>query len=213
MRLALLTIISVFLLLGGCSTVKVVPEQVANGRVNLSDNSQTITHNGTEISVRVDETGINAYNLEGFVTAFLVSINNASGSEIAFSEDSFVLADENNRQYNLLTPDKVREMLKKDSYYLMPYPYVGFYYLEDYQKTSFYNRSNSSLPYYYELYPQDIYSKALPMVPVIPGMKVEGLTYFKFDPADHKNLKLLIFSKGMSKSSTPVFMFPFKIEK
>jgi len=213
MKLALLIIISVFLFASGCSTVKVVPEQVANGSVNLAENSQTISHKGTEISVRVDETGINAYNLEGFVTAFLVSIRNTSGAEIVFSEDSFVLVDENNLQYTLLTPDKVREMLKKDSYYLMPYPYVGFYYLEDYQKTNFYNRSNSSLPYYYELYPQDIYTKALPMVSVIPGMKIEGLTYFKFDPANHKNIKLLIFAKGATKSSTPDFLFPFKIVK
>jgi len=55
MKLALLIIISVFLFASGCSTVKVVPEQVANGSVNLADNSQTITHQGTEISVRVDQ--------------------------------------------------------------------------------------------------------------------------------------------------------------
>lgn len=213
MRIALLIIFSISLLASGCSSVKVVPEQVANGRVNLSDNSQTITNKGAEVSVRVDEAGINSYNLDSFVTAFNVSIKNVSGSEIAFSEDSFVLVDENNLQYSLLTPDKVRDMLKKDSYYLMPYPYVGFYYLEDYQKTSFYNRSNSSLPYYYELYPQDIYTKALPMTTIIPGMKIEGLTYFKIDPANHKSIKLLIFAKGTSKSSPPDFLFPFKISK
>lgn len=213
MKIALLIIFSIFLLASGCSSVKIIPEQVVNGRVNPADNSQTITDKGVEVSVRMDEAGINSYNLDSFVTAFNVSIKNIGGSEIAFSEDSFVLVDENNLQYALLTPDKVRDMLKKDSYYLMPYPYVGFYYLEDYQKTNFYNRSNSSLPYYYELYPQDIYTKALPMTTVIPGMKIEGLTYFKIDPENHKSIKLLIFAKGTSKSSPPDFLFPFKIAK
>ncbi len=213
MKIALLILLSIFSLVSGCSTVKIIPEQVVNGRIDTADNSQTISNKAAEVSVRVDETGINSYNLDSFVTAFKVSIKNTSGSEITFSEDSFVLVDENNLQYSLLTPEKARDLLKKDSYYLMPYPYVGFYYLEDYQKTNFYNRSNSSLPYYYELYPQDIFTKALPLTTVIPGMKIEGLTYFKFDPANHKSIKLLIYAKGASKSSHPDFLFPFKISK
>lgn len=209
--LIFISLISV--LVSGCSAVKVIPEQVANGLINSVEKSQTVTDNGTEVSVRVDESAINAYNLDSTVTSFLISIKNNSGNEIAFSEDSFVLVDENELQYSLLTPDKVRDMLKKDSYYLMPYPYVGFYYLEDYQKTNFYNRFNSSLPYYYELYPQDIFSKALPMTSIVPGMKIEGLTYFRIDPAAHQKIKLLIFRKGASKSSPPDFTFPFKIVK
>lgn len=210
----LLMLISLsFTIVSGCSNVKIVPEQVSSGLINAVENSQTVITNGTEISVRVDDTAINAYNLDSTVTSFQISIKNKSGNEVAFSEESFVLVDENGLQYSLLTPDKVRDMLKKDSYYLMPYPYVGFYYLEDYQKTNFYNRSNSSLPYYYELYPQDIYSKALPMTAVIPGMKIEGLAYFRFDPAAHQMIKLLIFRKDSPKSSPPDFSFPFKIVK
>jgi hypothetical protein len=211
MRYAILIIIC--MLFSACSSVRIVPEQAANGRINVVDNSQTISNKGAEITARVDEAGINSYNLDSFVTSIHISIKNVSNSEIVFSENSFVLVDENNLQYELLSPDRVREMLKKDSYYLMPYPYVGFYYLEDYQKTNFYNRHNSSLPYYYELYPQDIYTRALPMVPVIPGMKIEGLTYFKIDPAAHKNFKLLVFHKDTPKSAPPEYSFPFRVDK
>lgn len=201
------------ILIGGCSTVKIVPEPVTSGNINLSDNSQTVIQDGAEVTVRFDEAGINSYNLDSTVTSFLISIKNGSNKEIAFTEDSFILVDQDGVQYSLLTPAQVRDMLKKDSYYLMPYPYVGFYYLEDYQKTNFYNRSNSSLPYYYELYPQDIFSKALPMSTIIPGMKIQGLAYFKIDPANHQKIKLLVFRKGASKSSPPDFSFPFKIVK
>ena len=149
------------LLLAGCSSVKVVPELAVNGRINSGDNSQTIISNGVEVTARVDDTGINSYNLDDTVTALHIVIKNSTDREIAFGDDSYLLVDESGLQYSLLTPENVRAMLKKDSYYLVPYPYVGFYYLEDYEKTNAYNRFNSALPYYYDLYPQDLYTKAL----------------------------------------------------
>ena len=110
------------MLLAGCSSVKVVPEQTVNGHVNAADNSQTILSNGVEATARVDETAINSYNLEGTVTAFHISIRNSTDREIVFGDDSYVLVDESGLQYSLLTPENVRAMLKKDSYYLIPYP-------------------------------------------------------------------------------------------
>jgi hypothetical protein len=201
------------LLLAGCSSVKIVPEPVANGSINATDNSQTIVKNGIEVTARVDEAGINSYNLSETVTSLQITIKNSTENEISFDDNSYLLVDESGLQYSLLTPENVRAMLKKDSYYLVPYPYVGFYYLEDFEKTNANNRANSALPYYYDLYPQDIHTKALQAASIIPGMKVEGLTYFKIDPASHQSVKLLIFRKGASKSSPPDFSFPFKIVK
>ena len=213
MKYSLILMSIITLLFSGCSSVKVIPEQVTNGRINTVDNSQTISSNGIEITARVDETGINSYNLEGTVTAFHVTIKNNTASEISFADDSYVLVDEGGLQYSLLTPENVRDMLKRDAYYLVPYPYVGFYYLEDYEKNNSDNRFNSAMPYYYNLYPQDLFSKALRASTVIPGMKIEGLTHYKIDPADHQLVKLLIFRKGVLKSSSPEFTFPFKIVK
>ncbi len=213
MKQILILMSLVAMLLAGCSTVALVPEQTVNGRINAADKSQTIVSNGIEATARVDETGINSYNLEGTVTAFFLSIKNATDREISFGDDSYLLVDEGGMQYSLLTPEHIRAMLKKDSYYLVPYPYVGFYYLEDYEKTNAFNRVSSALPYYYDLYPQDIFTKALPATTVIPGMKIEGLTYFNIDPAVHKSVTLLVFRKGASKSSPPDFSFPFKTVK
>lgn len=213
MRLNRILMPLVAMLLAACSSVKVLPEQTANGRIDTVNNSQTISSKGIEVTARVDEMAINSYNLSDTVTAFHITIRNATDSEASFADDSYLLLDETGLQYYLLTPENVRAMLKKDSYYLVPYPYVGFYYLEDYEKTNAYNRFNSALPYYYDMYPQDIFTKALPATTVIPGMKVEGLTYFKIDPAVHKQIKLFIYRKGASKSSPPDFIFPFKIVK
>lgn len=201
------------LIISGCSSIKVIPEPVENAIINPADNSVRIEKNGIEIRVRPDASGLNAYNLESTVSSFNILIQNKSQNELAFTDESFVLTDEQGFQHSLLTPDKVREMLKKDSYYLMPYPYVGFYYLEDFQKTNFYNRFNSSLPYYYEVYPQDLFTKSLPLTTIIPGMMIEGQVYFKIDFAAHSKMKLLVYRKGALKSAQPDFALPFTIIK
>lgn len=213
MKRLIVVLILLTLLIAGCSSIKVVPQSVEGGVINQQDNSLRITKNGLELSVRADTESLNNYNLDGAVSSFHLSLVNASAGEVAFSEESFVLTDETGLQYSLLTPEKVREMLKKDSYYLMPYPYVGFYYLEDFQKTGFYNRFNSSLPYYYELYPQDLFTRSLPLSPVIPGMRIEGQVYFKIDLSAHTSIKLFVYRKGASKSSPPDFSIPFTIVK
>lgn len=213
MKYGIIFIILVSILQTGCTSVKIVPDPAAGLQINATDNSLVAVGKGVEITARVDETSVSGYNLDSVITAFMVSIKNGTDGEVAYSEESFVLVDEQGLQYALLTPDKVRDMLKKDSYYLMPYPYVGFYYLEDYQKTSFYNRFNSSLPYYYELYPQDLFTRSLPMSSIIPAMKIEGLVYFKIDPVAHQKITLLVYRKGASKSSPPDFSLPFKVIK
>jgi len=201
------------LLLAACSSIKVVPQQVENGTINNADNSQTVMRDGLEITARLAESGINSYNLQETVSSFNVRIKNTTSREVVFSDDSFVLTDERGLQYAQLTPDRLRDIIKKDSYYLMPYPYVGFYYLEDFQKTSFYNRFTSSLPYYYELYPQDLLSKSLPATSIIPGMSLEGLLFFKIDMANHQQVKLHVYRKDASRSLPPDFIFPFTVLK
>lgn len=209
--LALLSLCAV-LVLSGCS-LKVVPQQVPQGVIDPTDNSQTVTRDGIAVKVANSDREMNSYNLDGTVTAFDVAIHNQTDHEIGFATDSFVLLDGQNRQYLPLTPERVKEILSRDSYYLIPYPYVGFYYLEDYERTSAYNATGSQLPYYYEVYPQDIYTRALNASAIIPGATAEGLVYFRIDLAATKEMKLLVFRKGSSKSSSPDFTFPFLISK
>jgi hypothetical protein len=201
----------VVLFMSGCA-LKVVPEHVDSGIINAGDNSQTLTKNGIAITASNSDTEIDSYNLEGTVSAFQVAIDNQSDREAVFDTDSFLLLDNDGRQYYPLTPEKVKEIISRDSYYLIPYPYVGFYYLEDYQKAYANNQFNSQVPYFYEVYPQDIYTRALPGGAIIPHAKVAGLVYFKIEMRGKRGVKLLLYRKGASKSDPPEFTFPFKVE-
>lgn len=200
-----------FFIVSGCA-LKVIPEPADSGVINSKDNSQTITRNGVSLTVNNSDTEIDSYNLEGTVSAFQVTIDNQSEQEVAVDTEDFLLLDSDGRQYYPLTPEKVKEIISRDSYYLIPYPYVGFYYLEDYQKAYFNNQFDSQVPYYYEVYPQDIYTKALPGGTIIPHAKVSGLVYFKIEMRGKRGVKLLVYRKGASKSSPPEFAFPFRIE-
>jgi len=200
------------ILLAGCA-VKVVPEPVGNGTVDPSRNSLTISSESIRISVANSSPEMADYNLEGGVASFALEIENKGNAELSFDKDSFILLDNEGRQYYALTPEKLKEILSKDLYYLIPYPYVGFYYLEDYEKAAFRNQQSSNIPYYYEVYPQDIHTKALHAGTIIPGAKVNGLVYFRIDLAGVKGVKLYIYTKGTSRSAQPDFVFPFRIVK
>lgn len=200
------------IVLAGCA-LKVVPEPVGNGVVDPSRNSLTISKDSIRISVANSSPEMANYNLEGGVASFALEIENKGTAEIAFDKDSFLLLDDEGRQYYALTPEKLKEILSKDLYYLIPYPYVGFYYLEDYEKAAFRNQHNSNIPYYYEVYPQDIYTKAIHAGTIIPGARVNGLVYFRIDLDRVKGVKLYVYTKGSSKSAQPDFVFPFRIVK
>ncbi|BDV43242.1 lipoprotein [Geotalea uraniireducens] len=206
------SIMLVVLFTAGC-TLKVIPQPVPQGVIDPADNSQTISKGGISVRVANADPQIISYNLEGTVSAFSVAIQNKTDREISFDNSSFLLLDDQGRQYQQLTPEKVKEYITKDSYYLLPYPYVGFYYLEDYEKVSSYTATDSQLPYYFEVYPQDIFTKALDARSIIPGATAVGLVYFRVDLPGIKEVKFLVYEKGTSKSAAADFAFPFIIKK
>lgn len=196
--------------LSGCS-VKIVPQPVESGIIH-PDHSQTITKKGFSVTARVENPDLGTYNLAEKVTPVYLAIENRTDREALFSMDSFLLVDGDGRQHSALPPEKIKEIVARDTYYLLPYPYVGFYYLEDYEKESFYNQFNSQLPYFYEVYPQDITTKALPITTIIPGSNISGLLYFNTDVRHSKSIKILVYPPGSSKSQQPDFVFPFAIK-
>jgi len=211
MKISTLSILLVMALITGCASVKAIPEQVPGGVINSKDNSLTITKDNLVITVAVADTDMVNYNIDAMIASFNVEIRNNGASEVIFNKESFVLIDSNQRQYYPLTPERIKEMLAKDTYYLLPYPYVGFYYLEDYELAQFKNSTSSNLPYYFELYPQDLYTNALPFDPIIPNAGIRGLIYFQADLHSLTSFSVNVYKKGAAKSAPPDFIFPFKV--
>jgi len=207
-----LLLVLVIAICSACA-VRVVPEQIPTGVINQKDNSITLTKESIVMTVSPAEIDMVNYNLEGMVASFNVEIMNGGQGEITFDNESFILLDGDNRQFYQLTAEKVRQMLAKDTYYLLPYPYVGFYYLEDYERAEFKNSTSTNLPYYFELRPQDIYTRSLPVEPLIPQAKTRGQIYFHADIGSMRSFKIVAYRKGSSKKADPDFTFPFRVEK
>ena len=208
-----ISLLLLILALCGCSTIKVIPEPGSTGVIDPKNNSLSITSNDVRVTAKLDEPEFISYQVNDIIATFFVVVENLGSREVSFGPDSFILLDQDNRQATALAPEKVKEIAARDTYYLLPYPYVGFYYLEDYEKSSFENTYGTNLPYYYDLYPQDIFNKALPAGVVIPGAKTAGLVYFRVDLASTKSVKLLVYRKGSDKAIPPEFVFSFKVVK
>jgi len=123
-----------------------------------------------------------------------------------------MLRDGEGRQYPAITPERVREIVSKDTVYLIPYPYVGYYYLEDQERGASQQTMTSSLPFYAEYHPQDIFTRALPAVPVLPHSKSSGVVYFIVDLTRTDRAELLLYPDPRMQGE-PRYRFPFNVEK
>jgi hypothetical protein len=205
-------LIGLVLLLAGCG-IKIVPQPTQMGVVNPADRSITINRDGIVVSARVQDLEVAPYRMIDNITSFYVVVDNRTQSEVVLPVTSFVLLDQGNRQYRPIHPAEVQAIISRDSTYLIPYPYVGFYYLEDQQKAAFFNTFSSSLPFFAENHPQDLHTEALPETPVLPGALISGKIYFVIDLAAHKKIELRLYPPGADTARPADYIFPFSIEK
>ncbi len=209
-RLGFLMVLA--LVLVGCG-VKVVPRPTATALLNVADNSLTEEKAGVSLSARVEDLEVATYRLNNNLTSFHVTVANGTEDELNLSSASFVLVDEQGFQYRAVPPGQVQDLISRDSLYLIPYPYVGYYYLEDRERYAFFNTFNSALPYFAENYPQDLLTRALPEQAILPGAKIAGLVYFLVDLPTKKDVQLRVFMPGTPPASGADFILPFSIEK
>lgn len=206
--------ITAVMMLAGCSTLEVVPLPVESGVIDPAARSLTLSREGITLTAAYEPIDLYSRALTGVVTAFRVTVVNRTTAELSVDHESFLLLDDGNRQYHPLLPATVKEILTRDSYYLIPYPYVGFYYLEDYEKSKFVTQESSNIPYYFEVQPHELFAKAFPAGPIVPGAEVTGLIYFAIDPAQRTGMKLLFNRKGEPRTAASPFMaLPFQIRK
>ncbi len=211
MRISHLITVLTLLLCSACG-VTVAPIATPTGTINPEEQSITETRGGVAFTVKLDELSVGAYPMVDNITSFHVTIDNGTEAQISFPPQSFLLKDGDARQYRSVTPERVREIVSKDTVYLIPYPYVGYYYLEDQAMATHADSFSSSLPFYAEYHPQDIFTRALTDQPILKSSKVSGLIYFIADLERTNYAELLVFP-NQKVSGEHLATFPFSIEK
>lgn len=200
------------LLVCSACSVSVSPMATSTGTINVKDNSLTEIREGVAFTVKLDELSVAPYRMVDNIVAFYVTIDNRTDRQVAFPPQAFLLKDGSGRQYRSISPERVRELVSKDAVYLIPYPYVGYYYQEDQTRLTQADTFSSSLPFYAEYHPQDIFTRALPSDPVLKQSMVAGTIYFIADLERTRYAEVQLFAEGEA-TGEPLVTFPFAIAK
>jgi hypothetical protein len=204
----------VFLFLCSCAGVNVVPKPGPGVQFDETSRNLTMSRNNLTVTARVQDLQVRPYQAVENLCSFFVTVRNDGDSAREITAENFILVEGNGTQYRSIPPTEVLEILSRDSFYLIPYPYVGFYYLEDSVKVGQFSRFDSSLPYFPQRYPQELHTAALPSDKgLLPGNRLEGQIYFIADLTRMRSFKLQFDPQGAADSSEPEFSFAFSVEK
>jgi hypothetical protein len=211
MRSLLLTV-SVLFFLNGCG-VAIVPQATATARVNLADHSISETKSGITITAQIRDQEVAPFLIDNNLASFHLTLANHTDRQVTLPLESFLLVDNEGTQYRPVEPERIREMIKQGSPYLIPYPYVGYYYLEDIEKAGAARGFDSALPFYAENHPQDTLAEAFPAGVIVPGARIAGSLFFMVDLLTKQSVELRGYLPETSLSEPADFVLPFSIEK
>lgn len=211
-RVAALLVLAGFLMTAGCS-VAVVPRPTDDVRLDPLDNSLVGTKNGVTVQARLESLAVAPYVLQDNVSSFFVTVQNDTSAVVSVPLQAFLLVTDEGRQLAPLDPSSIHELVSRESFHLIPYPYVGYYYLEDRERGAFFNTFESALPFFAENHPQDLVTEALPQNELVPGAKFGGVVYFPVDFTRESGAELRVYLPGSPRDARADFVFPFFVEK
>lgn len=200
------------LFLVGCG-VKVVPKPTATALLDPATNALSWSAKGVTLAVKLVDQDVARTQMIDRVASFSVTAANQTGKELTLPLSSYLLVDDQGNQVRPITPEELLRIVSRESFYLIPYPYFGYYYLEDRAKLSSFNTMTSPLPYFPENHPQAILTEAVPTGAILPGAKISGLVYFLVDFEKKQQIEFRAYLPGANTSAAPDFSFPFSVEK
>lgn len=203
----IIVLLANLLVLAGCSAA-LVPQPQGDYRLDNRNQSLSAERDGLVISAAIADFEVAPYRITDNLCSFSLTVQNRTGQPTTLAVDRLILIDQDGRQYRPLKPAAVVELTRRDSAYLIPYPYVGYYYLQDREHFSFDNSLTSNAPFYAENHPQDIFIQALPQGKILPDATVAGMVYFAVDLSAMTEAELRIYSSAKM-VDPPQFSFRF----
>ncbi len=167
----------------------------------------TSTKDNKKVDVKIAYPTPIFYGMDDTFVMFFVKIENLSDSEIKISKEDFVLLDEKMSQSFALTADEIAKIVEQNLFYLIPYPYIGYYSesLNYYEGRYLYN---PQAPHVYPVSPKEVYLEALPFEKILPKANIKGKVYFKKKLSEAKSLNLKVFKQV----SDYLFDFQFNVK-
>ena len=124
-----------------------------------------------------------------------------------------MLFDQDKKLYRPLESDRVTALTRQEANYLIPYPYVGFYYLQDSADFDYSTQSASSLAYSPQRTLGSADSYALPVGSIPPGANISGILFFNIDLYEKKFVDLTLQLQSERNFPETKFSFIFDVVK
>ena len=205
-------IVFLALLLSGCG-VQVIPRTSAQISLGADKETVTATENGLTLSAKVQDLDFGPYTGENNITAFYVKIINNGQEERSVPLAAFMLFDQDRKVYRPLESDRVTALTRQEANYLVPYPFVGFYYLQDSTDFDYEMQSASDLAYSPQKTAVSVETYALPVGAIPAGAHIAGMLFFNIDLYEKKFVDLTLQLQGEGNVPETKFSILFDVVK
>lgn len=196
-----------------CTATVIVPKAQPGSQIDMGGERLSKTEKGVQLSVRLHEVTVRPSPADQNYTSFWVEVANQRNVQLPLKNTDFLLIDDQGRQYSSVDPAELVERLTDAAPYLVPYPYVGFYYLEDSTRAQLDTRFSSESSYFSSRRPEYIASDALPEVSILPASNVSGAIYFAAELRTMNSFRLTYQVGSLPGQKTFQMTFPFAVEK
>ncbi len=202
MKKIVLFLLLVFTLSCGVKSEPVITSDVT---FDKEKNALISSKENITVTVQIAPQSYSFYGMEDSFVIFHVVVENKRDNEIHVTPEDFVLFDDMSHQVNVMKVEDVAKIVEQNLFYLIPYPYIGYYSesLNYYEGRYLYN---PSAPHIYPVSPREIYLDAFPWGKILPKAHIKGKIYFKKKISEAKILEL----KAISKDNNYLFRFNFK---
>jgi len=187
--------------------VKIYPISSPDVELDTKNNILSAMKDNIRVTVEVVPQTYSFYGMEDNFVIFYVKVENRNDRELTILPDDFLLLDDKSHQVSVMKVEDVAKIVEQNLFYLIPYPYIGYYSesLNYYEGRYLYN---PSAPHIYPVSPREIYLDALPWGKIFPKAHIKGKIYFKKKISEAKSLAL----KAIKNNSDYLMEFRFQIK-
>jgi len=194
------------LLLANCSSA-LHPVQTEGVTLDPKENTLISEKGSYRVEVKIAPQSYAFYGMEDTFIIFFVKMENLSNDIIETSLEDFVILDDKMNQVNVMSVKDVAKIIEQNLFYLIPYPYIGYYS----EGQNYYEGRylyNPGAPHTYPVSPKDIYLDAFPYGKILPKANIKGKIYFKKRLSDAKKINL----KAVKSGNDYLFNFYFEVK-
>ncbi len=201
-----ITFLALTFLLLSCG-IKIQPLSSPDVTLDTKSNTLSATKDNINVTVEVAPQTYSFYGLEDNFVIFYVMVENRNDRELTITPEDFLLFDDKSHQVSVMKVEDVVKIVEQNLFYLIPYPYIGYYSesLNYYEGRYLYN---PSAPHIYPVSPREIYLDAFPWGKILPKAHIKGKIYFKKKISEAKLLEL----RAIKKNSDYLMVFKFQIK-